>query len=186
MTYDILHKLYLKVWTNIIITIITYITYPIIQDRNIPIIASSKNESKLPLQSTFSKTYISGLKAIYSPAKLWTMNNSWQIPRVNFCSSLFHPKAPHLVVFICLLVGGFSSVEKYKSNWIISQSRGENKKSLKPAPSFQLVEIFGSIMSLLRSCSPAPLWQGKVLQLPFTTRTIPPYSTTTNILRSLQ
>ena len=31
-------------------------------------------------------------------------------------------------------VGGFNPFEKYKSNFIISPSRGENKKSLKPPP----------------------------------------------------
>ena len=33
------------------------------------------------------------------------------------------------------LVGGFNPFEKYSSNWIISPSRGENKKYLKPPPS---------------------------------------------------
>ena len=32
------------------------------------------------------------------------------------------------------LGGGFNPFEKYWSNWIISQSRGENKKYLKPPP----------------------------------------------------
>ena len=35
------------------------------------------------------------------------------------------------------LVGGFNPSEKYYVlNWIISPGRGENKKSLKPPPSF--------------------------------------------------
>ena len=33
------------------------------------------------------------------------------------------------------LVGGFNPFEKYKSNWIISPSRDENKEYLKPPPS---------------------------------------------------
>ena len=32
------------------------------------------------------------------------------------------------------LVGGFNPFEKYWSNWIISSSRGENKRYLKPPP----------------------------------------------------
>ena len=32
------------------------------------------------------------------------------------------------------LVGGFNPFEKYQSKWIISPSRGENKKYLKPPP----------------------------------------------------
>ena len=35
-------------------------------------------------------------------------------------------------------VGGFKPSQKYESNWIISPRRGENKKSLKPQPSFEL------------------------------------------------
>ena len=35
---------------------------------------------------------------------------------------------------IDILVGGFNPSEKYQSNWIISPSRGENKKYLKPPP----------------------------------------------------
>ena len=34
------------------------------------------------------------------------------------------------------LVGGFNPLEKYESNWESSPSRGENKKCLKPPPSF--------------------------------------------------
>ena len=34
------------------------------------------------------------------------------------------------------LFGGFNPFEKYWSNWIISPSRGKNKKYLKPPPSF--------------------------------------------------
>ena len=34
------------------------------------------------------------------------------------------------------LVGGFNPSEKYWSNWIISPNRDENKKCLKPPPSF--------------------------------------------------
>ena len=34
------------------------------------------------------------------------------------------------------LVGGFNPSEKYQSNWIISPSRGENKKYLKPPASY--------------------------------------------------
>ena len=34
------------------------------------------------------------------------------------------------------LVGGFNPFEKYSSNWIMSPSRGETKKYLKPPPSF--------------------------------------------------
>ena len=34
------------------------------------------------------------------------------------------------------LVGGFNLSEKYQSNWKSSPSRGENKKYLKPPPSF--------------------------------------------------
>ena len=36
------------------------------------------------------------------------------------------------------LVGGFNPFEKYVSNWMISPGRGENKKYLKPPPSFLL------------------------------------------------
>ena len=32
------------------------------------------------------------------------------------------------------LVGGFNLFEKYESNWIISPTRGENEKKLKPPP----------------------------------------------------
>ena len=39
------------------------------------------------------------------------------------------------------LVGGFNPFEKYKSNWIISPGRGENKKHVKPPPSGCLVGI---------------------------------------------
>ena len=39
-------------------------------------------------------------------------------------------------MFIDFLVGGFNPFEKYQSNWIISPSRGENTKYLKPPPSF--------------------------------------------------
>ncbi len=34
------------------------------------------------------------------------------------------------------LVGGFNPSEKYLSNWIVSPGRGENKKCLKPPPSY--------------------------------------------------
>jgi len=33
-----------------------------------------------------------------------------------------------------MLVGGFNLSQKYSSNWNISPSRGENKKSLRPPP----------------------------------------------------
>ena len=47
-----------------------------------------------------------------------------------------------------LLVGGFSSVEKYESNWIISPSRGENKKSWKPPPRLAWQTTIGFISVL--------------------------------------
>ena len=40
-------------------------------------------------------------------------------------------KPPAIYIYINL-VGGFNPFEKYWSNWIIPQSRGENKKYLKP------------------------------------------------------
>ncbi len=43
-------------------------------------------------------------------------------------------------VFFCcgnrFLGGGFNPFEKFLSNWMISTGRGENKKYLKPPPSF--------------------------------------------------
>ena len=39
----------------------------------------------------------------------------------------------YIYIYICdkflKLVGGFNPFEEYKSNWIISQSKGENKKN---------------------------------------------------------
>ena len=36
----------------------------------------------------------------------------------------------------CFLVGGFNPFEKYESKWKSSPNRGENKKYVKPPPSF--------------------------------------------------
>ena len=45
------------------------------------------------------------------------------------------------------LVGGFNPVEKYQSNWMISASRREHRKSLKPPPSIQIIyQIINSYM----------------------------------------
>ena len=40
------------------------------------------------------------------------------------------------------LVGGYNPFEKDESNWIISPSRGEHKKCLKPPPSFGIYVKF--------------------------------------------
>ena len=42
------------------------------------------------------------------------------------------------------LVGGFNPFEKYLSNWIIFPGKGENKKKLKPPPSYGKFPILGS------------------------------------------
>ncbi len=81
----------------------------------------------------------------YSPVKrtwpwkiptIWVDISPYQKNQVNLGE---FPAASHvsffLGVFHKLLVGGFNPFEKYSSNWIISPSRGENKKYLKPRPS---------------------------------------------------
>ena len=53
----------------------------------------------------------------------------------------------YIVVYFCTLylltylVGGFNPSEKYESKWESSPTRGENKKYLKPAPSYLLVSV---------------------------------------------
>ena len=41
---------------------------------------------------------------------------------------------PLLFLPIYFLVGGFNPSQKYQSNWIISPSKGENNKCMKPPP----------------------------------------------------
>ena len=54
------------------------------------------------------------------------MNSSWNVAIYLWLSRCVDAKQG--------LVGGFNPSEKYWSNWIISPSRGENKKYLKPPP----------------------------------------------------
>jgi len=52
-----------------------------------------------------------------------------------FCACVFS-KCFCFVISPGFLVGGFNPFEKYESKWESSPSRGENKKCLKPPPSF--------------------------------------------------
>ena len=130
-----------------------YIIHPIIQDRNIPIIARSKNESKLLPQSTFSKTYESQDWKQFTDLQnyeLWTIHG--QMPRVMLCFHIFIEKhttfgGVQLVKILLVVSTNLKNVSQIGSFLQV----GVNTKKWNH---HQHLELFGSIMSLLRSCSP--------------------------------
>ena len=64
------------------------------------------------------------------------------------------------------LVGGFNPFEKYLSNWIISPSKGEHKKCLKPSPSYFIFLNLGNKMFYFGRVN-FPSFPQKVLKLIF-------------------
>ena len=88
-----------------------------------PLLPRMKIPSSLATPENRSLKYSQGS---LSPTK-WAMKESQ--PDTFHESSWVFNKDPYLV-------GGFNPFETYWSNWIISPGRGENKKILKPPPSY--------------------------------------------------
>ena len=96
------------------------------------------------LPSKYTDQVIQAVTFFFSP--VWRSPTTFQ--RITF--SLTIPKRKTRIarfygVFMCMytyilntyLVGGFNLFEKYQSNWKSSPNRGENKKYLKPPPSYK-------------------------------------------------
>ena len=54
------------------------------------------------------------------------------------------------------LVGGFKPFERYESNWIVSPSRGENRKHLESPPSSLPKSLQSYLVELLTRCFRSP------------------------------
>ena len=67
------------------------------------------------------------------------IRNQWSYFLLSLCSH----KKPFGILFT--IVGGFNPFKKYSSKWESSPNRGENKKYLKPPPSYDLVGGFQAI-----------------------------------------
>ena len=101
---------------------------------------------------------VGGKKIVQSSQKFHTETErfltSWKKLSPNFQvkNSQKSLSGHRLVEKLASLVGGVNPSEKYESNWIISPSRGDNKKYLKPPPSFGIPQV--SQLGLLRIQTP--------------------------------
>ena len=71
----------------------------------------------------------------------WRVINYNRGHNISYPNNALQEKSLKITIHICImfdhfLVGGFNPFEKYLSKWESSPNRGENKKYLKPPPSF--------------------------------------------------